>query len=70
MTKLDLVLASIRELPPERQEAMAAHIGVFLDQEGQSLLSDEQWADVEAALADEAEPTIANDEVFARLRRP
>ncbi len=69
MTKLDLVLARIRQLPPEQQEAFAAEIEYALDHRGDgSLLTDEQWAEVEAALADESEPTSAHEEVFARLR--
>lgn len=34
MTKLDLVLARIRELPPEQQEALAAEIEYRLDNVG------------------------------------
>ena len=57
MTKLDLVLARIRKLPPERQEAMAVQIDFMLEDEAQgSILTDAQWAEVEAALADKDEP--------------
>ena len=69
MTKLDLVLERIRKLSPERQEAIAEEIDFRLDHEEEgSLLTDEQWAEVEAALADDSEPTSSHEEVFARLR--
>lgn len=67
MTKLDQVLERIRALPPERQEAMAVQIDFLLEDEGESLLTDEQWARVEAALANKDEPVVEHDDVFARL---
>jgi len=71
MTKLDVVLARIRQLPPEQQEALAAEIEYALNHRGsESVLTDEQWADVEAALVDESEPVSTHEEVFARLRNP
>lgn len=71
MTKFDLLLDRIRKLPAERQEAVATQIDLLLDdeEEGGSLLTDEQWAEVEAALADESEPVSTHEEVFARLRK-
>ena len=69
MTKLDLVLARIRQLPPEQQEALAAEIEFALDNRPDgSLLTDQQWAEVQAALADESEPVSTHEDVFARLR--
>ncbi|MFN3464342.1 MAG: hypothetical protein ACK4X1_09710 [Terricaulis sp.] len=69
MTKLDLVLARIRQLPPEQQEALAEQIEYALDHQGaDSLLTDAQWAEVEAALADDSEPVSPHEDVFARLR--
>ncbi len=69
MTKLDLVLARIRQLPPAQQEALAEQIEYALDHQGAgSLLTDEQWAEVESALADDSEPVSTHEEVFARLR--
>jgi hypothetical protein len=68
MTKFDLLLSRIRKLPAERQEAVAIQIDHLLDDEEQgSILTDEQWALVEAALANSSEPVISHDEVFARL---
>jgi hypothetical protein len=70
MTKLDLVLERIRRLPPERQDAMAVQMEMLVEDEetGVSLLTDEQWAEVEAALADEDEAEIPHEQVFAELR--
>lgn len=53
MTKLDLALARISKLPPERQEAIAVQLEWLLDDEesGESVLTDEQWAEVERELA-------------------
>jgi hypothetical protein len=45
---------------------------LLLDDEerGESLLSDEQWAEVEAALANESEAASSHEDVFARLKTP
>lgn len=68
MTKLELVLERLRALPKARQEAIADEIDFIIDDgdEG-SVLTDAQWAQVEAALRNVDEPTSAHDEVFARL---
>ncbi len=69
MGKLDLVLEKIRQLPEERQEALAVQLEILIEDEAQeSLLTDAQWAEVREALADEAEPTSRHQDVFARLR--
>jgi len=73
MSKLDAVIERIRQLPPERQDAAAAELEFWLnhiDEAGESLLTDEQWAEVEQALADDNEPTISHEELFASLRSP
>ena len=46
MSKLDTVLARIRQLPPEEQEALAVEIQFLLDHPVESgfTLTDEQWA--------------------------
>lgn len=68
MTKLDLVLARIRKLPPDRQEAVAVQIDdILVDEESGSVLTSEQWAQVEAALADNTEVVSTHEEVFKRL---
>lgn len=69
MTKLDLVLARIRKLPPERQEAIAEEIDFRLDceQEG-SLLTDEEWAQIETTL-DEDQEEIPHEEIVAEFQK-
>jgi hypothetical protein len=69
MTKLDLLLARIRKLSPEQQEAVVDEIDFIVDgaEQGASVLTDAQWAQVEAALADRDEPTSTHHDVFARL---
>jgi len=70
MTKLDLVLERIRRLPQERQDAIALEMEFLLEHgAGESLLTDEQWAEVEAALADADEAVVPHDEVMARARQ-
>lgn len=69
MTKLDLLLARIRKLSPEQQAAVVEEIDFIVEgaEEGGSVLTDAQWAQVEAALATKSEPTSSHDDVFARL---
>jgi hypothetical protein len=52
MTKLELVLERIRQLPPERQEALALEMEFWLDFDGgESALTPEQWAEMERRMA-------------------
>lgn len=68
MTKLDLVLAKIRELPLERQEALAEEIDFRLQAEAQdSAFTDEEWAEIEPTL-DEDNAEIPHEQVVAELR--
>lgn len=68
MTKLDLVLARIRKLPPERQEAIAAEIELRLDNEGQtSVFTDEEWAEIAQTL-EEDDAEIPHEQVVAEIR--
>jgi len=68
MTKLDLVLARIRKLPPEQQEALAAEIELRLDNAGSgSVFTDEEWAAIEPTL-DEGGPTKPHKEFAAEIR--
>lgn len=55
MTKLDLVLARLSRLPPDRQEAVAVQLEWLIDDEesGEALLTDEQWAEVKRRIAEE-----------------
>jgi hypothetical protein len=68
MTKLDLVIERIRRLPQAEQDVIIAEMEFLLDHGSESLLTNEQWAEVDAALADKDEPSASHDEVFARLR--
>jgi hypothetical protein len=68
MTKLDLVLARIRQLSPEQQETFAEQIEFALDsQSGGSLLTDEEWAEIEPTL-DEDQDEIPHAQVVAEMR--
>lgn len=69
MTKLDLLLARIRKLSPEQQDAIVEEIGFIMEgvEAGDSVLTDAQWAQVKAALANPDEPTSSHEDVFARL---
>lgn len=70
MTKLDLALARIARLPPDRQEAIAAELEFLLDGEesGESLLTDEQWAEVQRRLQDVNDPLLSHEEVVRSLQ--
>ncbi len=68
MTKLDLVLARIRQLPPEEQEALAAEIELRLDNASEvSALTDEEWAEIEATMDEDGED-IPHEQVVAEFR--
>jgi hypothetical protein len=68
MTKLDLVLARIRNLPPERQEAIAVEIDFLLESEELgSLFTDEEWAAIEPTL-DEDDAEIPHEQVVAEMQ--
>lgn len=68
MTKLDLVLARIRKLPPEQQEALAVEIEYRLDNVGQrSFFTDEEWAEIEPTLYEDKEE-IPHAQVVAEMR--
>jgi hypothetical protein len=68
VTRLDHLFERIRKLPAERQEAITVQIDCLLeDEESGSVLTEAQWAEVKAALADSQEPVSAHDDVFKRL---
>ena len=70
MTKLDLVLERVRQLPPERQEAIAVEMEFLLRDEAEaSLLTAEQWAEVEAELADPNPELIPHEQVVAEFEK-
>jgi hypothetical protein len=66
MTKLDLVLARIKELPPERQDLIAVEIEFILDQ-GLSAnpLTPEQEAELDRRLADPNKKYVSHEDVAA-----
>ncbi len=61
MSNLDATIARLKALPKAEQEALAAQIDLLLDQ-GEDVLTPEQWAEVEARL-DSAEALTPHDEV-------
>ncbi|HET9230739.1 MAG TPA: hypothetical protein VFO00_05595 [Vitreimonas sp.] len=66
MTKLDLVLARIKELPPERQEMIAVEIEFMLDHDlGDGLLTSEQEAELDRRLADPNKKYVSHEDVAA-----
>lgn len=68
MTKLDLVLERIRQLPPERQESIAVEMEFWLDHDGSDgLLSKEQEAELARRLADPKKSYVSHEEVGAYL---
>jgi hypothetical protein len=67
MTKLDLVLARLRKLSPERQEAIAAEIELVLDSDERgSVFNDKEWAAIEASMI-EGDVLIRHEQVVAEM---
>jgi len=70
MSKLDAVLERIRQLPQDRQDAIAVDLEFMLeDEEKGPLLTDEQWAELERRLADPNPDYIPHEEVVAAFLR-
>ena len=69
MTKLDLVLERVRQLPQDRQDAIAADLEILLRDEQGSLLTDEQWAEVEAELANPDQQYVPHDQIVAEFEK-
>jgi hypothetical protein len=71
MSKLDVVLARIRQLPAEEQEALAVEIEFMLDHPDESdpALTDEQWAEVESELNNPDPELIPHDRVVAEFEK-
>lgn len=67
MTKLELVLEKIRQLPQDRQDAIAADIEILLSDEEAAPLSDEQWAELQRRLADPNKTYVSHDELMAEF---
>jgi hypothetical protein len=50
MADLDATIERLRALPKAEQEALAAQIDLLLDQGAEDLVTEEQWAEIEARL--------------------
>lgn len=67
MSKLDLVLARLRKLPADRQDAIAAEIDYRLDSDqSDSVFTDEEWALIAPTLDEDLEE-IPHAEIVAEL---
>ncbi|MEZ5960058.1 MAG: hypothetical protein R3C30_06470 [Hyphomonadaceae bacterium] len=70
MTKLDLVLARLKQLPADRQEALAAEIEFLLEDDGrQTVLTPEQRAELTRRLADPNPDYAAHEDVVAAFEK-
>lgn len=70
MTKLDLVIERVRQLPQERQDAIAAELEFILDHDdGESVLTDEQDAELARRLADPNRKYLSHEEVGAYFEK-
>jgi hypothetical protein len=67
MTKLDLVLEQIRQLPQDRQDAIAADLEILLRDQQVARLSDEQWAELQRRLADPNKTYISHEDLVAEF---
>jgi len=66
MTKLDLVLARVKGLPPEQQDVIAVEIEFMLDHDfGESPLTPEQEVEISRRLADPEKQYLGHDDVAA-----
>jgi hypothetical protein len=68
MTKLDLLMERVRQLPEERQELIAAELEFMLEHDGDDLgLTEQQERELERRLADPDKEYVSHEEVFERL---
>jgi hypothetical protein len=66
MSNLDATIDRLRALPESQKDAIAAQIDLLLDQDAEDLLSDAEWAEIEARL-DAEDATIPHAEVVTRF---
>ncbi|HYD89387.1 MAG TPA: hypothetical protein VEA80_18050 [Vitreimonas sp.] len=66
MTKLDLVLARLKELPPDRQDMIAVEIEFMLDHP-EPLLTDEQRAELRRRAEEEQGDPIPHEDIVAEF---
>jgi hypothetical protein len=70
MTKLEMVLERVRQLPQSRQDEIAKEVEFLLDHEGgESLLTPEQEAELGRRLADPARKFVSHEEVGAYFQK-
>ncbi len=70
MTKtLEKAIEEVRRLPESEQDAAAATLMDFLESRNDSVLTDEQLAEIDRRLAEPEGPLLSLEEVRARLRR-
>lgn len=67
MTKLEAIIERLRGLSADEQEALALEIEFLLDG-GESVLTDEQWAEVEREIAEDDGAGIPHEQVLAELQ--
>ncbi|GAN00411.1 hypothetical protein U91I_04077 [alpha proteobacterium U9-1i] len=68
MTKLDLIIERLRQLPKDEQDMIIADIEAALDHGVESPLSDEQQAELARRLAGD-KAYISHDEVVAHFEQ-
>jgi hypothetical protein len=66
MTKIEMALARLRELPPEDQEAIAEMILGYPAEDYD--LTPEQWAEIERRVADPDPKYYTSEEVWAHFK--
>ncbi|MES1157000.1 MAG: hypothetical protein ABUL73_04385 [Alphaproteobacteria bacterium] len=70
MTKLEMVLERIRQLPQERQDAIALEMEFLLEDESEApVLTPEQEAELDSRLNDSAREYVSHDEVRAYFEK-
>ncbi|MEJ1969602.1 MAG: hypothetical protein WDN03_13360 [Rhizomicrobium sp.] len=69
MTKMELAIAKLRALPPERQEELAEYVCELAEEQAPYRLTDEQLAEVELAKKEVSEGKIASQEKMDALWR-
>ena len=67
MTRLDAAIDRLRALPEAEQEMLAAEIEALLS-EPASMLTPDQWADVETELDSDDGVRLTHNEVMLRMR--
>jgi len=69
MTKLDLVIERIRQLPQAEQDAIVADLEAALDFGVESPLTEAQQAELARRLADTGKKYVSHEEVVAHFEQ-